>query len=83
MSLSDAVTHTNQKKDDLPLSSVTIPCARAGTVSRDLQMFYLSHNHSCFLTGRRKGLKAEMFYGVILKLFCRAEISQALEMLLG
>lgn len=67
VSLSDVVTHTNQKKDDLPPSNVLIPCAGAGKVNCDLQIFYLSHNHLCFLTGRRKGLKAKTFYWTILK----------------
>lgn len=65
-------SHTQTiKEDDLPPSSVTIPYRGAGRMNYDLQILYLSHNHLCFLTGKRKRLKAEMFCWTILKWLCR------------
>lgn len=65
-------SHTQTiKEDDLPPSSVTIPYRGAGRMNYDLQILYLSHNHLCFLTGKRKRLKAEMFCRTILKWLCR------------
>lgn len=68
--ISDVVTHTNNKKDDLPPSSVTVPCRGAGRINYDLWIFYLSHINLCFLIGRRKSLRADIFYRTILKWLC-------------